>query len=191
MPERLACRVVADIGKAFVDHYFATFDTQRVNLQGLYQATSLLSFEGEQFMGMQNIMTKLTVRHPPRECVCQCLMRWRRACLRWQTLQFQTVQHVLQNIDCHPCGDRIAISVMGDLAVRPTPLPSDMRTASTLGTPRAFSRHAADGIPLTWPPRRQVDNAVDTPLKFSQAFVLAPNGASWFIAHDMFRLNIG
>ena len=39
------------------------FDTQRVQLQTLYQEGSMLTFEGEQFMGMQAIMTKLTV--PP------------------------------------------------------------------------------------------------------------------------------
>ena len=55
-------RCVADIGKAFIEHYYQTFDTARVNLQTLYQDGSMLTFENEQFMGMQAIMTKLTVR---------------------------------------------------------------------------------------------------------------------------------
>jgi len=104
------------------------FDTSRVNLQTLYQDSSLLTFETEQFMGMQNIMTKLT------------------------TLQFQTVQHVVATCDCHPRGDGILILVVGDLAV---------------------------------------DGEVTKPLKFAQSFVLMPAGGSWFINHDVFRLNYG
>ena len=55
----------AEIGKAFVTHYYQKFDTsieQRSTLQSLYQDDSMLTFENEQFMGMQAIMTKLTVR---------------------------------------------------------------------------------------------------------------------------------
>jgi len=121
----------SDVGKAFCDHYFQTFDTQRANLQTLYQDTSLLSFENEQFMGMQSIMTKLT------------------------TLQFTTVQHAVATCDCHPqaASSGILILIAGDLAA---------------------------------------DGETTKPLKFSQAFVLLPTPAgSWYIAHDIFRLNIG
>ena len=53
----------AEIGKAFTNHYYQLFDdaAQRVNLQGMYIDKSMLTFETEQFMGMQAIMTKLTV----------------------------------------------------------------------------------------------------------------------------------
>jgi len=51
-----------DIGKAFVQHYYQTFDTNRPALQTLYQEASMLTFENEQFMGIQPIMQKLTVR---------------------------------------------------------------------------------------------------------------------------------
>ena len=51
----------AEIGKAFTTHYYQMFDTTRVNLQTLYKEDSLMTFENEQFMGMQAIMTKLTV----------------------------------------------------------------------------------------------------------------------------------
>ena len=37
---------------------------QRSTLQSMYQDASMLTFENEQFMGMQAIMTKLTVRLP-------------------------------------------------------------------------------------------------------------------------------
>ena len=52
----------AEIGEAFANHYYQTFDTNQPGLQTLYQDTSLLTFEDEQFMGMQSIMTKLTAR---------------------------------------------------------------------------------------------------------------------------------
>ena len=54
--------VCTEVGPAFAQHYYATFDTNRVGLQTLYRDDSLLTFENEQFMGMQSIMTKLTVR---------------------------------------------------------------------------------------------------------------------------------
>ena len=55
----------AEIGTAFSTHYYDKFDNNRVELQHLYQDTSLLTFEKEQFMGMQSIMTKLVVRPRP------------------------------------------------------------------------------------------------------------------------------
>ena len=36
-----------------------------------------------------------------------------------------------------------------------------------------------------------VDGNVTTPLKFAQTFHLMPNGASWYIHNDIFRLNYG
>jgi len=84
----------SEIGKAFVGHYYQAFDTNRASLQALYQAESMLSFENEQFAGMQNIMTKLT------------------------TLAFQTVQHQVTTIDCQPSfANGIAVFVTGKLVV--------------------------------------------------------------------------
>lgn len=48
------------VAKAFTDHYYAMFDTNRAALAGLYQDQSMLSFEGQKFMGTQQIMGKLT-----------------------------------------------------------------------------------------------------------------------------------
>merc|ERR1712166_403839 len=45
-----------EIGKAFVGHYYQMFDAsieQRSTLQSMYQDASMLTFENEQFMGMQ------------------------------------------------------------------------------------------------------------------------------------------
>lgn len=48
------------IGAAFVAHYYNVFDTSRPSLAPLYRPSSLLTFEGEPFMGVEAIMTKLT-----------------------------------------------------------------------------------------------------------------------------------
>lgn len=43
------------LAQAFTDHYYATFDTNRQNLAGLYQDQSLLTFEGQKFQGVQQV----------------------------------------------------------------------------------------------------------------------------------------
>eukprot|EP00850_Spirogloea_muscicola_P023372 SM000352S13420 [mRNA] locus=s352:35977:36736:+ [translate_table: standard] len=48
------------LAKAFVTHYYSTFDTQRQNLYTLYQDHSMLTFEGEKFQGAQAIQAKLS-----------------------------------------------------------------------------------------------------------------------------------
>jgi hypothetical protein len=35
------------LSKAFVEHYYSTFDSNTPNLLGLFQESSMLSFEGE------------------------------------------------------------------------------------------------------------------------------------------------
>jgi hypothetical protein len=164
---RLRLRRGAEIGKAFAEHYYQTFDSQRVNLQTLYTDQSLLTFENEQFMGMQAIMTKLTVCAPPGcslhlrpagACACaalpddECSLRRTRAAPS-QTLAFQTVQHKITTSDSQPTpSGGILVMVTGDLAV---------------------------------------DGNVTTPLKYAQTFHLMPNGSSWYIHNDIFRLNYG
>ncbi|KAF4358953.1 hypothetical protein G4B88_018802 [Cannabis sativa] len=49
------------VSKAFMEHFFSTFDTSRANLGTLYQGTSMLTFEGQKFQGAQNIVAKLAV----------------------------------------------------------------------------------------------------------------------------------
>ena len=47
--------------KAFVDHYYATFDTNRAALGALYSpAEATLTFEGQKSVGQAAILTKLT-----------------------------------------------------------------------------------------------------------------------------------
>lgn len=55
------------IGKQFVEHYYTTFDTNRINLYTLYSDTSMLTFEGEQFQGAGNIQQKL-ISLPFQQC---------------------------------------------------------------------------------------------------------------------------
>merc|ERR1712137_766725 len=118
----------ADIGKAFVQHYYKEFDSNRINLQQLYKEPSMLTFENEQFMGMQTIMQKLT------------------------TLQFTSVTHQVLTIDSQPTpSGGVLTFVTGKLVV--------------------------DGSP--------------NPLNFAQTFHLCPEGASWYIHNDIFRLNYG
>jgi hypothetical protein len=49
------------IAKAFVGHYYTTFDSNRANLVSLYQDNSMLTFEGERFMGREAILKKIVV----------------------------------------------------------------------------------------------------------------------------------
>ncbi|WOH08901.1 hypothetical protein DCAR_0728352 [Daucus carota subsp. sativus] len=47
------------VARAFVDHYYFTFDN-RSNLGSLYKEASRLTFEGEEIQGSVNIVAKLT-----------------------------------------------------------------------------------------------------------------------------------
>ncbi|WCJ20269.1 Nuclear transport factor 2 [Euphorbia peplus] len=50
---------VETVGRAFVDHYYHLFDTDRSSLAALYQPTSMLTFEGQKILGGENISGKL------------------------------------------------------------------------------------------------------------------------------------
>lgn len=81
------------VAKAFVDHYYSTFDTNRAGLANLYQDTSMLTFEGQKFLGAQNITAKLT------------------------SLPFQQCQHHITTVDCQPSGPAggMVVFVSGNL----------------------------------------------------------------------------
>merc|ERR1740121_3028617 len=83
------------VGEQFCQHYYQTFDTNRAGLVPLYSETSMLTFEGEQFQGAQNIVQKLA------------------------TLPFQRVQHQVLKCDCQPSGPQggVIVSVTGNLVV--------------------------------------------------------------------------
>ncbi|URE12645.1 Nuclear transport factor 2 (NTF2) domain [Musa troglodytarum] len=48
------------VAKAFVEHYYRTFDGNRAALGGLYQDASMLTFEGDKIQGTAAIVAKLT-----------------------------------------------------------------------------------------------------------------------------------
>ncbi|KAK6116603.1 hypothetical protein DH2020_049709 [Rehmannia glutinosa] len=68
------------VSKAFVEHYYSTFDTNRAGLVSLYQDASMLTFEGQKIQGAQAIAAKLA------------------------NLPFQQCQHQISTVDCQPSG---------------------------------------------------------------------------------------
>ncbi|GMN49263.1 hypothetical protein TIFTF001_018430 [Ficus carica] len=68
------------VAKAFVEHYYSTFDANRAGLANLYQDSSMLTFEGQKIQGSQNIVAKLT------------------------SLPFQQCKHSITTVDCQPSG---------------------------------------------------------------------------------------
>ncbi|KAI3728406.1 hypothetical protein L6452_17041 [Arctium lappa] len=68
------------VAKAFVEHYYSTFDSNRAALSNLYQESSMLTFEGQKIQGSLNIVAKLT------------------------SLPFQQCKHSITTVDCQPSG---------------------------------------------------------------------------------------
>ena len=80
------------IGKAFIEHYYKLFDTNRTELKVFYRDDSMLTFEGVQAQGAAAIVEKLV------------------------SLKFQAVQHIVTTGDCQPTSDYgIMIHVIGQL----------------------------------------------------------------------------
>ncbi|KAI4295856.1 hypothetical protein L6164_035856 [Bauhinia variegata] len=50
---------VEKVGRSFVDHYYHLFDTERASLSTLYQPNSLMTFEGQKILGVDQISSKL------------------------------------------------------------------------------------------------------------------------------------
>ncbi|VFQ82604.1 unnamed protein product [Cuscuta campestris] len=66
------------LAKAFVEHYYSTFESNRANLAGLYHEGSMLTFEGQKILRSANIVSKLT------------------------GLPFQQCKHNVTTVDCQP-----------------------------------------------------------------------------------------
>ena len=49
-----------EIGKQFVTHFYSIFNQPKENLIQLFSDQSMLSFEGEQFLGQNSIYEKLS-----------------------------------------------------------------------------------------------------------------------------------
>lgn len=56
--------------QAFLEYYYNLFSTNRAGLAGLYQDGSMLTFEGQKFLGTQAIMGKLS-QLPFAQCKVQ------------------------------------------------------------------------------------------------------------------------
>lgn len=65
------------MGQQFAQYYYQTFAANRSGLANLYQADSLLTYEGTEFMGQQAIMEKILVRpaHQRLNETCVCVYR--------------------------------------------------------------------------------------------------------------------
>mmetsp|Transcript_11357 Transcript_11357/g.19432 ORF Transcript_11357/g.19432 Transcript_11357/m.19432 type:complete len:132 (+) Transcript_11357:1132-1527(+) len=91
------------VGEAFVAHYYQNFDANRAGLAPLYRDNSMLTFEGEPFMGAINVINKLT------------------------SLGFQKVAHQIITCDCQPIlasqPNGIVVFVSGNLMVDDSPNP--------------------------------------------------------------------
>ncbi|KAG7959372.1 hypothetical protein I3843_10G066500 [Carya illinoinensis] len=81
------------VGRAFVDHYYHLFDKDRAALSSLYQQTSMLTFEGQKIVGVEEISSKLN------------------------QLPFDQCQHEVSTIDSQPssCTGGIMVFVSGNL----------------------------------------------------------------------------
>ncbi|XP_021713676.1 nuclear transport factor 2-like [Chenopodium quinoa] len=81
------------VARAFVEHYYSTFDTNRAALSSLYQESSMLTFEGQKFQGAQNIVGKLT------------------------SLPFEQCKHSITTTDCQPSSSNgtLLVFVSGNL----------------------------------------------------------------------------
>jgi len=98
--KRLGMANIEDIAKAFVNHYYGLFDSNRASLAGLYQDHSMLTFEGEKYQGPKNILEKLV------------------------NLPFQRVKHHITTCDAQPTpGNGILVFVCGQLQVDDSPGP--------------------------------------------------------------------
>merc|ERR1712039_387184 len=83
------------IGKAFVEHYYTLFDSNRLQLSDLYQDTSMICFENERYAGKKQIMGKL----------CNGVF-------------FKKVQHIPKTLDVQPSGcNGIMVMCTGELKV--------------------------------------------------------------------------
>lgn len=83
------------VSKSFTDFFYQTFDTNRAGLASLYREGSMLSWEGQQFLGPQNIVEKLT------------------------SLPFARVQHRVISVDAQPGAqaNTVFVLVTGQLLI--------------------------------------------------------------------------
>ncbi|KAJ7946254.1 Nuclear transport factor 2 [Quillaja saponaria] len=81
------------VGKDFVNHYYHLFDTDRASMSSLYQPNSMLTFEGQNIIGVDEITSKLN------------------------QLPFDQCRHAISTIDSQPSSSAggIVVFVSGSL----------------------------------------------------------------------------
>ncbi|PKI37948.1 nuclear transport factor 2B [Punica granatum] len=80
------------VSKAFVEHYYSLFDNDRSSLSSLYHPTSMLTFEGQKIVGVDEISAKL------------------------RDLPFDKCQHHISTVDSQPSSSAgIVVFVSGSL----------------------------------------------------------------------------
>ncbi|PIN13760.1 Nuclear transport factor 2 [Handroanthus impetiginosus] len=84
------------VGRAFVDHYYHLFDHDRSALGSLYQPSSMLSFEGQKILGVEDISAK------------------------FKQLPFDQCLHVISTVDLQPSAvaGGIVVFVSGSLQLQ-------------------------------------------------------------------------
>ncbi|KAH7833496.1 hypothetical protein Vadar_006930 [Vaccinium darrowii] len=65
---------------AFLKHYYSTFDTNRPGMAQLYRENSMMTFEGQKFKGLQNIVNM------------------------FNSLPLPVCHHDISTVDCQPYG---------------------------------------------------------------------------------------
>ncbi|OEL21076.1 Nuclear transport factor 2 [Dichanthelium oligosanthes] len=105
------------VAKAFVEHYYRTFDTNRAALVGLYQEASMLTFEGHKFQGPAAIAGKLG------------------------SLPFQQCEHQIVTVDCQPSGPTggMLVFVSGSIRTGPEEHPIKFSQVCNPAPPRSGS----------------------------------------------------
>jgi len=80
------------VARAFVEHYYRTFDQNRSALAGLYTDQSIMTFQSQKFQGQHQIVEKLT------------------------QLPFQTCQHRIVSFDAQPSvSGGLLVFVIGEI----------------------------------------------------------------------------
>ena len=85
-----------EVSKAFTQHFYMTFDTNREGLASLYTDQSLMTYEGTQIMGQAAIMNK------------------------YRSLGFNQAKHNIKTQDAHPNPlqpNAVIVFVTGDLQI--------------------------------------------------------------------------
>ncbi|OMJ11930.1 Nuclear transport factor 2 [Smittium culicis] len=91
-----------EVAKQFVQFYYASFDSNRSSLTALYRDSSMLSFEGQQFLGAPSITEKLV------------------------SLPFAKVKHEVTTYDVQPANasnTTLAVLVTGQLLIDDESIP--------------------------------------------------------------------